>query len=226
MSIGLDQLDPKVLLLLAPLVLLELGLLIAAVADLLRDDRAVRGNNKGLWAVVIVLVNVIGPILYFFVGRVDGPPPPQAPRPDAMPGWGSPHDPPAAQAASPVGLGATSIADAPAASVVAAAPPAERVARVPDPGAPPAIAISGLTRHYPGGVVALDGLTMDVPAGSVFGLLGPNGAGKTTTLRLLAGLTRATTGSATVAGQSSRPTRSACGATSATSSRIRARTAG
>jgi len=73
MSISLDQVDPNVLLLIAPLVLLELGLLIAAIADLLRDDRAVRWNNKGLWAVVIVLVNVIGPILYFLVGRVDGP---------------------------------------------------------------------------------------------------------------------------------------------------------
>ncbi len=41
---------------------------------------------------------------------------------------------------------------------------------------------------------------MTVPDGSVFGLLGPNGAGKTTTLRLLAGLTRATAGRATLAG--------------------------
>jgi ABC-2 type transport system ATP-binding protein len=49
-------------------------------------------------------------------------------------------------------------------------------------------------------VLALDRLSMVVPEGSVFGLLGPNGAGKTTTLRLLAGLTRATAGTATVAG--------------------------
>ena len=49
-------------------------------------------------------------------------------------------------------------------------------------------------------MLALDALSMVVPVGSVFGLLGPNGAGKTTTLRLLAGLTRATAGRASVAG--------------------------
>ena len=49
-------------------------------------------------------------------------------------------------------------------------------------------------------MLALDALSLAVPTGSVFGLLGPNGAGKTTTLRLLAGLTRPTAGSATVAG--------------------------
>jgi len=66
MSISLDQVDPNVLLLIAPLVLLELGLLIAAIADLLREDRAVRGNNKGLWAVVIILVNASGvPLIVF-----------------------------------------------------------------------------------------------------------------------------------------------------------------
>ena len=62
-----------------------------------------------------------------------------------------------------------------------------------------AISTSGLTRHYPG-VQALTDLTLDVPAGSVYGFLGPNGAGKTTTLRILAGLTRPTSGSASVAG--------------------------
>ncbi|OGO54504.1 MAG: hypothetical protein A2V85_05100 [Chloroflexi bacterium RBG_16_72_14] len=60
--------------------------------------------------------------------------------------------------------------------------------------------VDGLTKRYPGGVLALDALSMTVPGGSVFGLLGPNGAGKTTTLRLLAGLTRATAGRASVAG--------------------------
>ncbi len=202
LNIGLDQLDSSVLLLVAPLVLLQLGLLIFAIADLLRDDRAVRWNNKGLWAVIIILVNVIGPVLYFLVGRVDGPPPDEAPAPGAVPGWGSPHDPPIA---SPAGRAAVIDAAGP----TDGAPPVEGAARVtaaavaiapPVPAGPPAITISGLTRHYPGGIVALDGLTMDVPAGSVFGLLGPNGAGKTTTLRLLAGLTRATTGRASVAG--------------------------
>jgi ABC-2 type transport system ATP-binding protein len=51
-----------------------------------------------------------------------------------------------------------------------------------------------------GSVLALDRLDLDVPRGSVFGLLGPNGAGKTTTLRILTGLARPTSGSATVAG--------------------------
>ncbi len=62
-----------------------------------------------------------------------------------------------------------------------------------------AISTAGLTRHYPG-VQALTDLTLDVPAGSVYGFLGPNGAGKTTTLRILAGLTRPTSGTASVAG--------------------------
>ena len=62
-----------------------------------------------------------------------------------------------------------------------------------------AISMNGLTKHYKG-VQALTDLTLDVPAGTVFGFLGPNGAGKTTALKVLAGLARATSGSATVNG--------------------------
>ncbi len=62
-----------------------------------------------------------------------------------------------------------------------------------------AISMDGLTKHYKG-VQALTDLTLDVPAGTIFGFLGPNGAGKTTALKVLAGLARATSGSATVNG--------------------------
>jgi ABC-2 type transport system ATP-binding protein len=76
---------------------------------------------------------------------------------------------------------------------VAAAPPA------PPPGTAPAISLNGLTKVY-GEAHALDGVELTVPEGSVFGFLGPNGAGKTTTIRILAGLARATSGSARVLG--------------------------
>jgi ABC-2 type transport system ATP-binding protein len=62
-----------------------------------------------------------------------------------------------------------------------------------------AISMTGLTKHY-GAVEALTDLTLDVPAGTVFGFLGPNGAGKTTAMKIVAGLARATAGSATVNG--------------------------
>jgi ABC-2 type transport system ATP-binding protein len=62
-----------------------------------------------------------------------------------------------------------------------------------------AISTVGLTKHYPG-VAALTDLTLDVPAGSIYGFLGPNGAGKSTAIKMLAGLTKPTSGSASVAG--------------------------
>jgi len=56
-----------------------------------------------------------------------------------------------------------------------------------------------LAKFY-GPVHALDGVSLTVPEGSVFGFLGPNGAGKTTMLRVLLGLARPTSGSATIFG--------------------------
>ena len=63
----------------------------------------------------------------------------------------------------------------------------------------PAIETIGLTKTYPG-VAALSDLSLAVPAGSIYGFLGPNGSGKSTTLKLLAGLIRPTSGSASVFG--------------------------
>jgi ABC-2 type transport system ATP-binding protein len=64
---------------------------------------------------------------------------------------------------------------------------------------PAAIAISDLTKRFPG-VLAVDRLCFEVHPGEIFGLVGPDGAGKTTTVRMLAGVLTADSGSATVAG--------------------------
>jgi len=64
------ELKPEqIIALLVPIVVIQLGLMIAALLDLEREDRRVRGGNKVLWALIIVLVNVVGPILYFVAGR-------------------------------------------------------------------------------------------------------------------------------------------------------------
>jgi len=54
-------------LLVAPLVLIQLVLLVAALIDLIR----IRSTNgpKWVWALVIIFINIIGPILYFIFGR-------------------------------------------------------------------------------------------------------------------------------------------------------------
>src|SRR5260370_672183 len=57
-----------------------------------------------------------------------------------------------------------------------------------------------LTKQYGGDVVAVRDLNLNVREGEVYGFLGPNGAGKTTTLRMLVGLIKPTTGTASVAG--------------------------
>jgi len=61
------------------------------------------------------------------------------------------------------------------------------------------IVIEGLTKYY-GKFLALDGLSLNVEENSNIGLLGPNGAGKSTTLKILCGLIRASSGSASILG--------------------------
>src|SRR5260370_21712065 len=61
------------------------------------------------------------------------------------------------------------------------------------------ITTNKLTKRYGPAITAVDNLDLEVHRGEVFGFLGPNGAGKTTTLRMLLGLIRPTSGSATVA---------------------------
>lgn len=61
------------------------------------------------------------------------------------------------------------------------------------------IKVEGLSKTY-GGFKAVDNVTFDCRPGAVTGFLGPNGAGKSTTMRIIAGLTPASHGSATIAG--------------------------
>ncbi|MFB8086638.1 ATP-binding cassette domain-containing protein [Streptomyces sp. col6] len=62
------------------------------------------------------------------------------------------------------------------------------------------IDVHELTKDY-GGNLAVDRLTFQVRPGRVTGFLGPNGAGKSTTMRLVLGLDRPTSGTATIGGR-------------------------
>ncbi|GAB2856426.1 ABC transporter ATP-binding protein [Nocardioides pacificus] len=62
------------------------------------------------------------------------------------------------------------------------------------------ITIESLTKNY-GAFTAVDDVTFTARPGRVTGFLGPNGAGKSTTMRIMVGLTPATSGSATISGR-------------------------
>lgn len=70
---------------------------------------------------------------------------------------------------------------------------------MPDSGDDIAIRTSGLTKRY-GPETGVFDLDMTVRRGEVYGFLGPNGAGKSTAMRMLVGLIRPTSGTATVLG--------------------------
>lgn len=69
----------------------------------------------------------------------------------------------------------------------------------PAPTSPAALEIKGLSKQF-GGKTAVDRLDLQIPRGEFHALLGPNGAGKTTTLRMVAGLLKADSGSASILG--------------------------
>ncbi|MDD3318077.1 MAG: ATP-binding cassette domain-containing protein, partial [Methanosarcina sp.] len=62
-----------------------------------------------------------------------------------------------------------------------------------------AIEVSHLIKEF-GPLTALNDITFSVNEGETFGFLGPNGAGKTTTIRILTGVSRPTSGTATIFG--------------------------
>ena len=63
---GLEQIKQWIPLLI-PIVILELGLMVAALIDL--SKRETTKGPKWMWVLIIVFVNLFGPIIYFFAGR-------------------------------------------------------------------------------------------------------------------------------------------------------------
>jgi hypothetical protein len=59
----------KLIPLLIPVIIIELGLMIIALLDLLKRERT-RGP-KWVWALVIIFLNIFGPIAYLLFGRRD-----------------------------------------------------------------------------------------------------------------------------------------------------------
>ena len=63
------QVSTSLLLILLPIVVIELGLVVFSLVDLFKPERRVIGDNKLVWALVIVVVGTIGPIVYLLAGR-------------------------------------------------------------------------------------------------------------------------------------------------------------
>jgi len=63
----------------------------------------------------------------------------------------------------------------------------------------PVVQTRNLTKKY-GDFTALDNLTIELNRGEILGFIGPNGAGKTTAIKILVGLAKPTSGTATVTG--------------------------
>ena len=51
-----------------PLVLVQLGLAVFCLVDLARREK-VKGLPKWAWAIIIILGELVGPVVYLFVGR-------------------------------------------------------------------------------------------------------------------------------------------------------------
>jgi heme/copper-type cytochrome/quinol oxidase subunit 2 len=54
--------------LLIPLAVLQIGLMVAALIHILTHENY-RYGNRVVWAIVSICINVIGPVLYFVIGR-------------------------------------------------------------------------------------------------------------------------------------------------------------
>jgi hypothetical protein len=66
---ALGAFNTTLLLALAPLVLIDLGMVIFSIVDLYRPERRVRGGSKVVWLLIILLVSTFGWVAYLLAGR-------------------------------------------------------------------------------------------------------------------------------------------------------------
>ena len=64
-EMGMENME--MLWLLLPIILIQLALMIFALVDLVKNPNP--NGPKWMWALIIVLINIIGPIVYFVLGR-------------------------------------------------------------------------------------------------------------------------------------------------------------
>lgn len=55
----------------APLLVIQAILIIVALVDLIRRDPEQVKGSKWIWAPVILIISILGPITYFVAGRRD-----------------------------------------------------------------------------------------------------------------------------------------------------------
>ena len=65
---GLELMD--IIWFIIPLVLIQIALMIASLVHVLRSD-SFRFGSKIMWVVICLIVSIIGPVIYFAVGRGD-----------------------------------------------------------------------------------------------------------------------------------------------------------
>ena len=61
------NIDTGILLAIIPLALIDLAMVIYSIVDLFKPDRRVKGDNKLIWLLVILLVSTFGWLAYLLV---------------------------------------------------------------------------------------------------------------------------------------------------------------
>lgn len=65
---GGDKMETsKLIMIIAPILLLQIALAIYALVDLRKHD--VKIGTKVMWVFIVIFLSTIGPILYFLIGR-------------------------------------------------------------------------------------------------------------------------------------------------------------